>query len=237
MVRESAQVLRNTRQRAVAVISDGDRTLWKSNAAEWGIGKPYIMQALRTGRFATAWRGVIGYLEIKRAIRKDPTIEVDGAKGLEMFYSKLRRSGIGKSIEMQGMAYEYIIGHRLRSTFEIVTYFDRKFLASCNGSSVAAAANRVFNFTNFVSNQDLFDRNGLLTGLDVRIRDGEDKARCVFDMLVRHGISLMDCIYIGDNSSDIPALKMARFPVASPFATEEVKAVAHFVLSDKTLMV
>jgi len=234
LLHESIMLIDATRAKAHAIVSDGDRTLWKSNAAEHGIGIPYIARALRTGSLKTAWNGIQGYLDVKRTMKRYPE---DAIVGMATFYSRLRQNRIGKREEMEEMAFEYISTHRIKSTSVVLNSWmpGKRFLASCNGSTVVAAANRVFGFKECTSNKDLFDQRSMIIGIEPKILDGEDKARCVSNMLARHGLKIRNCIYIGDSAMDIPLMEMAGFPVSSPFAQEEVKAAAHFVLSDTSM--
>lgn len=236
MPHESIVFLDSVRTRAHAIVTDGDRTLWPKNSAEHGIGLPYIIREFKRLHIPTGVDGVRGYLEVKRAVKANPKMDRDGAAGLQIFYARLNKAGIGREGEMEEMAYQYVLSHRLFTTWEIVTGFENRFYVSCNGSSVAKAANRIYKFKDYTSNIDVFGPTGLITGVEVRMGDGEAKAREAFDMLTRRGLSLKKSAYVGDSDSDIPALKEAGFPVASPLATDEVKAVAHFVLKDVSLL-
>ncbi len=241
---ESRRFLDMFGDKAPAVVSDGDRTLWHKNVTEHGMGVPIIIKMLRQGHILIAIESIKGYLEIKRAVENNPILGSDPVEGLPMFYSKLKRAGIGTKDELTEMALRYILCHQILSTSVILRGFNNRFLATCNGSSVAEAANKVFAFRSIVCNTDVFyhDRseNGpqsyKIDNIDIKIKDGEDKARYVYDMLNNHGIRLKDCVYMGDSTNDIPSMMIAGFPVASPFATEEVKAVAHHILTDTAIV-
>lgn len=223
-------------EKAVAVCTDGDNTAWAKNAAEYGIGLQYIKKALRRFELKTAFCGIKGYFEVKEALSFNSGMDYDSTKGLEIFYSKLKSAKIGRREEMESMAKNYISKHIIWSSWGIINSFENKFFISCNGSSVARAANNIFNFKDYKSNIDLFNSDGLIVGLKANIFDGETKAKYLFDMLADKHIPLKKTIYIGDCSTDIPALRMVGFPIASPFATDEVKALAHYVLKDKTIV-
>jgi hypothetical protein len=230
----ASQILRHVQSMRGAV-TDGDRTAWKGNAAELGIGVPYIISALLRANLVTAARGVKGYLDVKKAVKGLPDREKD-AKGLELFYEKLRASKLGEPVQMYLMAKEYIEGHRVKATWELLTGFSGpRFLASMNGSNVALAAGVVFKFTDFVSNQDLFS-GGKLKGVSIRMGNGEDKCREAWNMLSRYGLRLNQCFALGDSVSDIPMLREAGLAIASPFATAEVKGIADYCLEDQSLL-
>lgn len=231
---ESRKLLEIVGTRAQAVVSDGDKTLYHNVAC--GMGRSFIMRELRSGHLPTTARGMMGYLRVRRAARADTTAESDDTAGVGLFYRELERAGIGTRGEMGGMAHDFIIRNRIYTTWNVVTSFERRFLATCNGSTVASAAKEIFGFADFVSNTDLFGPDGLITGVRTEIVNGEQKLRQVHDMLTRHHLSLRNCIYIGDSESDIPTLMEAGFPVASPFATDDVRAVSHYVLEDKNLL-
>ena len=233
MIKESARVIEKINGNAVAVFTDGDRTAWARNAAEYGIGLTYIRNAFCNCEMSTVLYGITSYLKIKKKFGQNGEKHRDNVEILELFYSNLNKAGIGKVDEMEQMAYYYISNNIIKSTWEIISSFDNRFLVSCNGSSVANAANRIFKFNDFKSNRDIFDQNGLITGIQVDIPDGEAKARYMFNTLSKYGIELKNVIYIGDGETDIPALNMVGFPIASPFAIEAVKAASHYVLKDK----
>jgi hydroxymethylpyrimidine pyrophosphatase-like HAD family hydrolase len=241
---ESRKFLDMFGDKAPAVVSDGDRTLWCENVAEHGMGVPLIIKMLRQGRIPVAIESIKGYFEIKRAVKSNPSLGSDPVEGLQMFYSKLKRAGIGTKDEMAELAFRYILHHQVLSTSVILKGFNTRFLATCNGSSVAEAANKVFTFRSMVCNTDVFYLDQSKSGqkpykidtIDIKIKDGEDKARYVYDMLNNQGIRLKDCVYMGDGPNDIPSMMIAGFPVASPFATEEVRAVAHHILTDISIV-
>ncbi len=222
--------------RAAAICTDGDNTAWAKNAAEHGIGLQYIKKALRRFELKTAFCGIKGYFEVKEALSLNPRMDYNSTKGLELFYSKLKNARIGRYEEMELMAKNYISKNIIWSSWGIINSFENRFFVSCNGSTVARAANSIFNFKDYASNVDLFDSDNLIIGLKANIFDGETKAKYMFDMLANRNIPLKKTIYIGDCSTDIPALKMVGFPIASPFATTEVKAIAHYILKDKTII-
>ena len=233
---ESRTFINTLGERAVAICTDGDNTAWAKNAAEYGIGLQYIKRALRRFELKTAFHGIKGYFEVKGAVSSNSEMDCDSTKGLEIFYSKLQSVGIGKREEMESMAKTYISKHIIWSSWSIINSFENRFFISCNGSCVARAANSIFNFKDYASNIDLFNSDDLIIGLKANILDGETKAKCLFDMFANKEIPLKKTIYIGDCRTDIPALKMVGFPIASPFATAEVKAIAHYVLEDKTIV-
>lgn len=239
---ETTRLLKHV-QRSAAVVTDGDRTAWKSNAAEHGIGIPYIKKAIRTFHWVTATRGLQGYFEIKikSMLRGNPGISRDSAAGLKLFYDKLIANGLRDAKEMRAFAYNYIVGHRVKIVWELVTGHEQRYLISCNGSIVAGAANQIFSFTNFASNRDIITGGAFegykLSGVNLQIRTGEDKERAVSNMLRKRGIRLNECFVIGDSDTDEPMLKEAKFAAAAPFATERIKALPGIIcLEDKSLL-
>ncbi len=224
-------------QKATAIVTDGDRTAWKSNAAEHGLGIPYIKRAFRTGHVITGINGIRGYRQVKRLERENPHAGKDSPAGLKIFYDKLIENGLGERNEMFALTREYIRTHRIGTTWEILSNFDGpKFLVSANGSTIARAAQEIFGFQNFVSNIDQFSGNRL-TGVELLIKDGKDKAELASKMLSMNGIELRDCVAIGDSIGDEPMLRQAKFSIASPFATDYIKGVATYVLEDQSLLV
>ncbi len=217
------------------VVIDGDRTAWKGNAAEMGIGIPYILSALRRVNLVTATKGIRGYFEVKKLVKSLPAEERD-VKGLILFYRKLSESKLGRPTEMYLMAQSYLQTHRIKESWQILMGFTGpRFLASMNGSNVALAASAIFRFDDFVSNQDLFE-GGRLSGVSVRMRNGEDKLREVSNMLSKLGIRLNQCFAIGDSITDIPMLREAGLAIASPFATPEIMGISDYWIDDESLL-
>lgn len=235
MSSEATKVIERVHGRLKVFTSNLDKSLTEGNVADKGIGIPYIMQARESGNYGLVVNGAIGYLQVKYAVWKNPELD-HTVDGLEIFYSKLKKAHIGREDEMVQMAQNYITTHSLRSTVEIMQDFPSRFLVTSNGSSVAQAAVRTYKMVNFISNEDIFGEDGLISGVKVNIRDGEDKVKGLHDMLKGFSIELKDCVYVGDSKVDVPVMQLVGFPIASPFATDEVKGYAHFILTDKSLI-
>ncbi len=225
---------------ADALVSDGDRTAWKNNVAEHGIGIPYIVNALKTLYLRRAYNGITGYFEVKKLVRESLGSEKDSSQGLKLFYDKLIGNGIGTHEEMGRFAYHYIYGHRIKATSEIIRAFYNSpkyiFLASTNGSTIAEAAKRIFGFYDAVSNVDLFDEGGRLKGVNLVIKNGREKLEAVHNMLAKRKIRVGNCVVMGDQGSDIPMMMAAGFSIASPFAIPEVKRIATFCIEDERIL-
>ncbi len=217
-----------------AVVFDGDRTVWKGNAMEHGICMQYILRELRRGHLPTAAYGINGYFQVKRMARERHSAK-DSVDLLGEVYSRLSSVGLGNREEMQDMAFRYIRRNMTRPVRYIMLGIDGRkpyFLATCNGSSVAAAAENIIHPVATVSNIDIFGDDGMIKGVKVLMRHGEDKVRETHDMLSRHGIRFSKCAYIGDSEDDIPAMLQSGLSIASPFACNKVREIADFVMWD-----
>ncbi|MDR1702985.1 MAG: HAD hydrolase family protein [Sporomusaceae bacterium] len=73
----------------------------------------------------------------------------------------------------------------------------------------------------------------LLRGEELKIGDiyqgAKDKLTIVKELAAKHGISLAEMAFIGDDLNDLPALSVVGLPCAVGDAVPEVKTVAKFV--------
>jgi phosphoserine phosphatase len=227
---ETLQTIRRHVDGTRAVIIDLDKTLVKGRVAE-ALGLWYLNREWDNRNYRKVAIGAIGMAKIPFLLRFDRSDTAE-AKGIQLFYATLIRAGIGKKTEMQENALKYLKGNSTEQVSEIIRFASKpKFLATISGSVASQVAAGYFQLDGFTSNVDLFDSgNGQLKGIKIRIGDGSQKLEAVEKMLRVHGISLKNCTAIGDGLPDIPLLRTAGLSIASPYATEEVRAITKIQL-------
>ncbi len=215
------------RVKADAIVSDGDGTLWRGSAAA-GIGKYYMAWELYSRDFGAVMKGWNGAREVKRIVAD---FGADGnAEALKRFYEVLMSVGLGDERGMYKYARRYISWHRISAVQELINAVGEEpavILSTIDGSTAArAAADHFKNIDHIISNIDLFDgRNGMLSGVRLVVRNGEEKRHEAMGLLDRLGLDPSRCAAIGDSDGDVPTLKSVGLRYASPFANEAVMRV------------
>ncbi|MDE1823347.1 MAG: HAD hydrolase family protein [Candidatus Micrarchaeota archaeon] len=229
------------RREAELVISDGDKTLWKGNAAERGIALGYLRETLRGRELARhpirPLRFMGDGLAIKRAVRRN---ERDGVSlGLKRLYDSMVRNGMGDDEDMFYFARRYIQANAVKQTLGLMLELQPMpvFISSMNGSMVCEAAVSYLDHlglktAGFASNTDRFGkiRQGIsreLEGIDVCMVDGTTKLDATERKLHELGLPpVRRSAVIGDSEGDVALMEEASVSIASPYATEEVRRIA-----------
>ncbi len=217
--------------KAKALLLDGDGTIWKGSVSK-GIGIGYLMRsaaALNVGSFKSLVRGA---REISRRISNSSDPECL-SKGLEELYALLSRNNLGTKSEMMAFSVSYINRHtipEMRYLMHEVSRTRPLFLITISGSTSSIAAKSALPLTDFVSNEDIFNDSGKLTGVNLIVRNGDDKVAKTHYLLKKYGLQIRDCAAFGDGEVDMPLLKAAKISVASPYAQDAVKGETDFVM-------
>jgi hypothetical protein len=218
------QLVNNHVNHTKAIVTDGDKTAWKGQVAE-GIGKSYIINELLRLHLPTVRRALKGAGKVKQLARSDP---ISGpTRGLIEFYKVLTANGVGTRDGMHKYALSYISKNEIAQVAELLRYDHElpKFLSTAGGSTGALAAAEHFGFVEWVANKDIFDADGKLVMIEVRISDPYQKELATADMLRKYGIKLKDCTVIGDSEMDMGILNAAKLSIASPFAVDAVRRI------------
>ena len=215
-----------------AMVVDGDKTLWEGRALE-GICKAYLRQETMKLHLPTVYRAIRGVCEVKAIVKRyDGNVEGE-MLGQKRAYEVLVENGLGRKDEMYSFAGSYINGQVIRNVSDLIVEKIRfgipVFLATASGTSAEMYSMNHFHLKDAVSNKELFDEKGRLSGVELIITNGENKLDATKAMLDGYNMRLGDCVVVGDSKLDIPMLKAAGFPMASPFATDEVKAIRGIV--------
>jgi hydroxymethylpyrimidine pyrophosphatase-like HAD family hydrolase len=170
---------------------------------------------------------MLGFLKARAALMDNHAKDTAEADEIRQFYQILVKNGLGTREEMAAYAHKYMLEHAIGPVAEVVTTSRNMFklIATQEGSTAAYTAKYIFDFDDFVSNEDLFDREGKLVGIDITIHTGKDRLEKVQRALARKEIVLRNCTAIGDGLADIPVLMEAKVKLASPDATKEVLAI------------
>ncbi len=216
-----------------AVLFDGDGTLWRGSVSK-GIGINYLMRAairLDVDAFKSL---VAGARSISKNIsdNKDPECL---AKSLEELYHILVDNNLGAKEEMMAFSSAYLSKHMIpdmKYLLNALSHDRPLFLITISGSTSAAAARKVLPLTDSASNQDIFDSSGRLLGVNLTIKNGEDKLVKASSLLEKYGLRLRECAAFGDGAVDLPMLKAVKISVASKYASDLIKGETDFVMAD-----
>lgn len=210
-----------------AVVVDGDNTLWKGIAAE-SIGKSILINELKKGHLKKFLRGVSAGKKLKSNIGKSPGFKDISTAQLD-FYSVLIQNDLGKINEMISVARKHIKRNILHEVSNLIFQISQEgipvFLSTASGSTVAEAAKNLFNITDSVSNTELFNKDGNLTGVELTITNGQTKLDRTIKLLNKYDIKITDCVVIGDSVLDVPLFKSSRHAVFSPLAINDIKQI------------
>lgn len=199
----------------------GDNTLWRNN-----ITSKLCTKMALNGILNLEFNGPInlfyGAYEANRMLRTDPEANIEA---LMLQYRAISVANISRK-----KMFKHMICYMRRNSSEEVSHIaqeskNRKIIATLCGSTIASGAMRVHRVDWRVSNRDIFNA-GKISGIDIKIADGEDKLDKVERKLYKHRMLLRNCTVIGGDATDIPLMMEAEISIASPHATHEVKSVA-----------
>ena len=218
-----------------AAIFDLDDTLIKGNASE-NIGKACLKKELVKGNLKNFLRGIKNFIIVKNKLRNEKTDDNALYDSLRIFYNTLIETGITEK-EMRSTAKSYMEKNIIKNTAMLARNFDKfKMISTMSGSTVAKVATELANFQAFISNEEIFDKDGKLVAAAIIMKNGEQKAEATSIAMWQHGIRIKNCTVIVNGYNDIPLLFEAKkngLVIASPYAVEEVKKNADIVLSEK----
>jgi len=216
--------------RIKAIVADGDNTLWRGAIADT-VGRKYIFRELGRLHLRTFVRAASAEERIRKLIRSDP---INGpAKGFLQLYDVLVQNRVGREEEMYRYAERHVSRNRIVDVNRLLRAEELRiplFLVTAGGSTGARAAGKIFNARGTAANEDLFDASGRLCGINITIRNGVEKREAAVKMLRGFGIELGECVAIGDSEMDRLILEEAGMAVASPFAVDEIRRIAHIQL-------
>ena len=214
--------------RISAMVVDGDKTLWQGRTLE-GVFYAYMRKELAELRLPTFYKVVCGACEVKTIVKQFGGNVEGEAKGQKRAYGVLIENGLGKKEELYSFAKDFIDKRVVRNVSDLVMEKKRAgaavFLSTASGTTTGEYIMERFHLRDFVSNKEFFDGKGRLMNVELVITNGENKLAATVAMLDKYNITLDECVVIGDSRLDIPMLQSAGFPMASPFATDEVKAI------------
>ena len=202
------------------VFYDGDDTLWKGMIAE-GIGKGFMIEALRRGDLGVVGAGILGSLEVKGMLRNGKD-----ADALRRFYDILIENGLGDEVDIRRLARTYIRTHELGEVSGLRREVDLpSILITKGGSTGADVAAGYFKMERYVANEDMFDARMRINGVNLKVRNGRDKLMLAIEIAGSLD-EIKRSTVIGNDDADILLMSEAGFSVASPYATKEVKDLA-----------
>ena len=152
---------------------------------------------------------------------------------LKSLYDIFARYGPNER-EMSLLSLEYFRASGVAEVFNIVhavhsIHFSHsmpkpKVIVTLGGSTGARAAAKQFGPVAIISNEDLFDKKGRLTGMKISMYNGRDKLARASEAMQEAGVGglVSKCTVIGSEREDIEMLLDAQVPIASPYACQEV---------------
>ncbi len=212
-----------------ALVSDLEGTLSKGRWAQ-SYGYSMLASTFKRGELVKSAGLVLDVMRIKGILRRKGHRDSIESDGLKLFYDVVIKHNEGARSEMQAAALKHFKDNPIPIVMGLAKSYlsGPKIIATQGGSTGAEVAAKHFGFDDFVSNIDLFDftkKDPKLTGINLDLYHGEDKARAVSETLFNYGIRLKDCAVMGDSAADIPMLTQARVKIASPYAKPEVLAI------------
>jgi len=207
-----------------AVVVDGSNSLWKGSFAEY-YGKQCLKRSLLRAHFNTFRAGTAAKKQIKEIAKTEGE-----AAAISAVCTALVGNKLGKKAEMEKNADEFL---RKRETGEVVVLLRKAkeknipiVLATIEGSTIAEAAQERYGITCVVSNKEMFGKNRMLSGVEMIINNGEEKATATTCALGTIHCKIERSMVVGDSMMlDGPLLRIAGRCVASPYATQQVREI------------
>ncbi len=199
----------------------GDRSLWHGDMTRSVCINMALGEALHL-RLSNAILLAYCANSAMRMLRTEPESDITA---MTLMYEGMIATS-AKRIDM----FRHYVHHMRRRQSEEVSHIaeeakNRTLVASLCGSTLARAAKRTYRLDGCISNKDVFT-DGVLTGVNMRLLDGEDKLSRVERHLYMHGILIRHCAVVGGSISDIPLMMEADISIAAPHAPYAVKSIA-----------
>lgn len=204
------------------LVADLDGSLIRGKVAS-GMGRYFLVDEAKRLHLPHVWSGWRNYKRVKESARM-----YGEAAGLEHFLDIVGRTGCATRDAFFEYAQRYIEEHSLQGAEEFMDYFAElmpTFISTVGSQIAADAAAEYYGCNDCIGNPVVYNgsRDGVIKGIDIRIRDGRDKLEAVEGMLRNHGLLISTGIAIGNDSYDHEILKASALAMAGPLADWETK--------------
>jgi phosphoserine phosphatase len=215
-----------------SIVSDIDETLIGSRMAESGLD--LVSSEWSEGNYGTALRGFFGGVRILvgTSIRKQVYGNFEAENwGLQTYHQILGKNRIPK-VKINSILRSYVEKHQMPGVKEFLgglrTFGLDKglFLTTTGPSNGAEVCAEFFGAVDYVYSGEF------ISGIEMLLRNPEERRELTEQMLRKHGTSLGDSIVIGDKDSDWPLLDNAKVSIASPKADRETIRRADIHITD-----
>jgi phosphoserine phosphatase len=187
-----------------------------------GMGVYFLKDELKRGHLNHVWLGIKNYGNVKKAARAS---EVEG---LKYFFHIIGETGDANLRDFYCYARKYIEKHSLPGAKEFILYFAEKipvFISTIGSKPAAWSANKLYQCYSLecVANPVKISNDSVITGVEIKIRDGKDKLEATKEMLARKGYDIKNGIALGDSLNDHEIFKASKLAIASPLADDDTK--------------
>lgn len=222
------------------IVADVDKTLVDGRAAQ-GAGASFLKSELfRILPHISHFRlGLSNYKEVLRRAKESETA------GLEYFMDVLAQAQPCATLDMfKTYTERYMQKHALPGAREFMRYLQRigtgqneipAYVATLGTDVAAHAAWRHFigvGLMHYLGNSVKYGPDGALQGVEITMKDGGEKKEKTENMIGASGLSLKDCVVIGNDMNDWPTMAAGRLRVASPLADDDIRGRADIWISD-----
>lgn len=214
-------------KRCEAALIDVDNTAVDTNVSE-GIGKRYLIRELERRHYGNVCIGLYGaaltlyYQKLRR----------DERTALEKFIGALNTAGCVDLGTTEEFAEECVRKHLYPGMKEFVKYLKSgglRTIVHTGGLDVSAkAVKEEVSADDSIGNYTIKGNTIVPYGQET----GLDKCTRAEKYLSDLGMSIADCLVVGDAGSDLPLMHMSALSLASPKAEKEVIEAADLWVSD-----
>lgn len=200
-------------------VADLDGTLVRGRVAQ-GQGKYFLQAEAKRLHLPHVLLGLANYGKAKKAVEKGE------AEGLEYFFGVVGRTGCATGNDFYKYAIEYLKKHSLPEAREFMLHVAGvipTFISTIGSDIAAQAASDYYRCMGYVANPLRYGALGVITGADIKVRDGKDKMEATKGMLAKHRGVLSDGIMIGNDGYDHDLMKASALAVASPLADDATR--------------
>ncbi|MCD6381630.1 MAG: HAD family hydrolase [Candidatus Aenigmarchaeota archaeon] len=215
---------------SVAVIWDLDKTLISKNVSE-GIGEKILIDQLMKLRLNNFVYGIRKYKELKSKERNGCEIE-----GLKNFFEIIGDRKLMKKNKYYKYARRVVENLEIPGARNVINKMKNDYdlemlLATTSDELSAKAASEYFGMNKYAANPIIFG-NEYVKDISLKMYDSDTKFETVKYMIEDEGISLKDCIVIGDSEKDHKLMKNSEFSFGSPLSDNKTKNLVDYWIND-----
>lgn len=219
-------------EEAEAIICDLDGTLVEGNTAE-KIGRKILRRELFCFHLGNVRYGLKKRKKINELKENGKEIE-----GLKQFFEAIGDRRIITRERYRRYARKVIEKNEIKGSKEFLhtlrqDYGLDVFIISVSDEITLSEAKKYFKAKDTKGNPVYYyDNSDLIKGIKTEIKDAETKYNAACQLLQKYGISLKDCVAIGNDKNDLLILSNAAFSLCSPNSKEEIREIVSYPVGD-----